>query len=153
MGARVIQTSGDAVKLARLLEMGAEAVIDYRADPDWDRQVLALTDGVGADVVIEVGGPGTLERSFRAVRVGGTIATIGFVGGGAEVNPRAVISRSIRLQGLTVGSCAQFRAMNRAVALSRMQPVIDRVFAFDEAAQAYDRLRAGAHFGKIVISV
>lgn len=153
MGARVIQTSGDAAKRARVAEMGADAVIDYKAEPDWDRPVMDLTGGRGADVVIEVGGPGTLERSFRAVRVGGTIVSIGFVGGGAEVNPRAVIGKSIRLQGLTVGSCAMFRDMNRALALHELRPVIDRVFPFEEAAAAYAHLRAGAHFGKIVIAI
>jgi NADPH:quinone reductase-like Zn-dependent oxidoreductase len=153
MGARVIHTSGSAEKRERLAALGADHVLDHTAEPGWDRAVLDLTDGVGADLVIEVGGPGTLEQSFRAVRVGGAIVSIGFVAGGSTIDPRAIISRCIRLTGITVGSCDMFRAMNRAIGQTGMRPVIDRVYAFEEAAEAYERLRSGGHFGKLVVAI
>jgi NADPH:quinone reductase-like Zn-dependent oxidoreductase len=153
MGARVIHMSSDAAKLDRLDALGADAVLDYRATEDWDREVLRLTDGRGADAIVEVGGAATLERSFRAVRVGGTIVSIGFVGGGGTIDPRAVISRAIRLVGITVGSCAMFADMNRAIDRSGLRPVIDSAFAFEDAAEAYRHLRSGRHFGKIVVTI
>jgi NADPH:quinone reductase-like Zn-dependent oxidoreductase len=152
MGARVIQISSSREKIERLRSMGADHIINYRDDPDWDKQVLGLTNG-GVDVVVEVGGPGTLERSFRAVRVDGSIVTIGFVGGGAEVNPRAIIGKAIRLCGVSVGSAAMFAEMNRAIALHAIRPVVDEVFSFENAAEAYAKLRAAKHFGKIVVKV
>lgn len=153
MGARVIHTSGDPAKLERLRSLGADHVIDYKAMPDWDREVGRLTDGRGADIVVEVGGPPTLVRSFQAVRVGGTIVSIGFVGGDGAIDPRPLISRAIRLCGITVGSCAMFRDMNRALAQTGLRPVIDTVFAFGEAPEAYGRLRSGTHFGKVVVTI
>lgn len=153
MGGRVIHMSSDPAKLDRLAALGADAVLDYRATEDWDREVLRLTDGRGADAIVEVGGAATLERSFRAVRVGGTIVSIGFVGGGGTIDPRAVISRAIRLVGITVGSCAMFADMNRAIDRSGLRPVIDGVFAFEDAAEAYRHLRSGRHFGKIVVTI
>jgi NADPH:quinone reductase-like Zn-dependent oxidoreductase len=153
MGAQVFHISSSREKLARLREMGADHVLNYRENPDWDSQVLSLTNGRGVDVVVEVGGPGTLERSFRAVRVDGSIVTIGFVGGGAEINPRMIIGRAIRLTGISVGSADMFNDMNRAIALHGLRPVVDEVFPFERAADAYAKLRAGRHFGKVVITV
>jgi NADPH:quinone reductase-like Zn-dependent oxidoreductase len=153
MGAEVFHTSGSAPKLTRLAAMGADHVLNYKTHPEWDKEVLARTNGRGVDLVVEVGGPGTLERSFKALRVGGTIVTIGFVGGGVEVNPRLIISRAIRLIGVSVGSVAMFEDMNRAIALNHIKPVIDEVFSFDRAGEAYAKLRSGAHFGKIVIRI
>jgi NADPH:quinone reductase-like Zn-dependent oxidoreductase len=153
MGARVIQISSSREKIERLRSMGADHIINYRNDPDWDKQVLALTNGRGVDVVVEVGGPGTLERSFRAVRVDGSIVTIGFVGGGTEVNPRAIIGKAIRLRGISVGSAAMFSEMNRAIALHAIRPIVDHVFSFENAPEGYAKLRAAKHFGKIVVKV
>lgn len=153
MGARIIHLSSSPDKCRRLADMGADETIDYTAEPDWDRRVGELTNGNGADLVVEVGGPGTLERSFRAVRVGGSIVSIGFVGGGDGINPRGVIARAIRLIGISVGSCAMFHEMNRAIGLHRLRPVVDEVFPFERAADAYAKLRAGGHFGKLVISI
>ncbi|NGN44610.1 NAD(P)-dependent alcohol dehydrogenase [Mesorhizobium sp. CGMCC 1.15528] len=153
MGAQVFHISSSAEKLALLHEMGADHVLNYRENPDWDSQVLSLTNGRGVDVVVEVGGPGTLERSFRAVRVDGSIVTIGFVGGGAEINPRAIIGRAIRLTGISVGSADMFKDMNRAIGLHGLRPVIDEVFPFERAADAYAKLRAGRHFGKLVVAI
>lgn len=152
-GARVILTSSSNAKLARARALGADEVINYRDAPDWDKAALAMTGGRGVDLVVEVGGPGTLERSIRAVRVGGTIAMIGVVTGSGQIDPRPLISRAIRLQGVFVGSLEMFAAMNAAIAAHRLDPIIDRTFAFDEAREAYRHLASGAHFGKIVITV
>jgi NADPH:quinone reductase-like Zn-dependent oxidoreductase len=112
-----------------------------------------LTEGKGVDHIVEVGGAGTLPRSFKAARLGGQIALIGVLAGGGEVDPRPLLMRNIRLQGIYVGSRAMFQAMNRAIALHKLKPVIDRVFPFEQAADAYKHLESGAHFGKIVIKI
>ncbi len=151
-GARVIATSSSPAKAKRLKEMGAEAVIDYKATPDWDQETLRLTGGRGADVTVEVGGAGTLPRSFMATRIGGRIAVIGLLTGMAQVDPIPILRRSLRVQGLYVGSKQMFEAMNRAIEANGLKPVIDRVFAFAEAKEAYRHLKGQGHFGKIVIS-
>jgi NADPH:quinone reductase-like Zn-dependent oxidoreductase len=151
-GARVIATSGSDEKLERVKQLGASDGINYRAVPEWDRPVRELTARTGVDLVVEVGGAGTLPRSLRAVRVGGQISLIGVLSGGAgEVNPLPVVMKKVRLQGIFVGSRAMFEAMNRAIALHRLQPVIDRVFPFAEAREALHYLESGAHFGKVCI--
>ncbi|WP_189681597.1 zinc-dependent alcohol dehydrogenase family protein [Seohaeicola zhoushanensis] len=153
-GARIIILSGSAEKRARLAEMGAHHLIDYKASPDWHKDVMQLTDGRGVDVVVEVGGPGTLEKSMQSVRVGGTIVAIGFVAQeGAGVAPRLVIGKSVNLQGITVGNCAQFHEMNRALSLHELKPAIGHVFAMDDVKDAYALQRRAGHFGKIVIKV
>ena len=153
-GARVIATSGSDQKLARALELGAADGINYKTIPEWDKRARELTGGRGVDHIIEVGGAGTLPRSMRAVRTGGYIALIGVLSGvSAEVNPMPILMRSIRVQGVFVGSRAMFEAMNRAIALSQLHPVIDRVFEFDQAPQALKYLESGAHFGKVVVRV
>ncbi len=151
-GARVIGTSSSAAKAERLKAMGAEAVIDYRATPDWDKETMRLTEGRGADIVVEVGGAGTLPRSFMAARIGGTISVIGLLTGiGAELDPMPILRRNLRVQGLYVGSTQMFEAMNRAIEVAGLKPVIDRTFPFAEAREAYAHLKSQNHFGKIVI--
>ena len=152
-GARVILTSSSDDKLARAKALGADDVINYRDTPDWDKAVGALTGGRGADLVVEVGGPGTLERSIRSARVGGTVAMIGVVSGAGQIDPRPLISRAIRLQGIYVGSLEMFVAMNAAVTRTALAPVIDRVFPFEGARDTYSHLASGAHFGKVVVTV
>ncbi len=149
-GARAIITSSSDDKLARARELGAWKTINYRDTPDWEKAVMELTDGRGADIVLEVGGAGTLAKSIEAVRVGGTVSLVGVLTGGT-INPVAVMRKSVRLQGVYVGSRAMFRAMNAAIAANAMTPVIDRSFAFDEARAAYHAMRAAGHFGKLVI--
>jgi len=151
-GARVIGTSSVAAKAERLKQMGAEAVIDYKATPDWDKEALKLTGGRGADITVEVGGAGTLPRSFMATRLGGTIAVIGLLSGMATLDPMPILRRNLKVQGLYVGSTQMFEAMNRAIAANGLRPVIDRVFPFAEAKAAYRHLKGQSHFGKIVIS-
>lgn len=152
-GARVIATSSRDEKLDRARQLGATDGINYKTTPDWDARVRELTGGVGVDHVIEVGGAGTLPKSLRAVRMGGHIAQIGVLSGAGEVNPMPILMRNLRVQGIFVGSRAMFEAMNRAIALHQLRPVVDRVFPFDEAAEALRHLERGAHFGKVVIRV
>ena len=151
--ARVIVTSSSDEKIARGRSLGASDGINYKTTPDWDVATRNLTEGKGVDHIVEVGGAGTLPRSFKAVRLGGQIALIGVLAGGGEVDPRPLLMRNIRLQGIYVGSRAMFEAMNRAIALHKLRPLIDRVFPFEQAADAYKHLESRAHFGKIVIKI
>jgi NADPH:quinone reductase-like Zn-dependent oxidoreductase len=151
LGARAIITSSSDDKLARARELGAWQTINYAADPDWEQRVLALTGGTGVDATVEVGGAGTLEKSIAATRVAGTVVLIGVLTGG-QVNPVMVMRKSIRLQGIYVGSRRMFRDMNRALAQHRLKPVIDRRFAFDQAPGAFHAMAAAGHFGKLVVT-
>jgi NADPH:quinone reductase-like Zn-dependent oxidoreductase len=152
-GARVIATSGSKAKAERLKQMGAAAVVDYRATPEWDKEVMNLTDGRGVDITVEVGGAGTLPRSFMATRIAGRISVIGLLtGAGAEVDPMPILRRNLRVQGLYVGNRQMFEAMNRAIEAGGLKPVMDKVFPFAEAKDAYRHLKSQNHFGKVVIS-
>lgn len=153
VGARVIHLSSSSERLAYLQSRGADHGINYRDDEHWDREVRALTDGQGADVVIDVGGPETLERSFKATRVGGVVVTVGFVGSGVTINPRLLIAKAIRLEGGSVGSVEMFESMNRALATRPFPDIVDQIFPFEDAALAYRKLRDRRHSGKIVIAL
>jgi NADPH:quinone reductase-like Zn-dependent oxidoreductase len=150
-GARVISTSSSDEKLARMRQLGADETINYRATPDWDKQVVRLTNGVGVDHVVEVGGPGTLAKSANATRVGGHVSVIGVLASGGDFNPVSILMKSLRLQGIFVGSRQMFEDLNRAVVASRLKPVIDRTFSFEEAGEALKYMESGSHLGKIVI--
>lgn len=151
-GARVIVISSSDEKLERAFKLGASDGINYRSVLNWEEQVQKLTGGEGVDYVVEVGGAGTLSKSLRAVRVGGHISLIGVLTGTtAEVNPLPVLMQSVRVQGVYVGSREMFEAMNRAIVLHQLRPVVDRVFAFEEAGEAFQYMESGAHFGKICI--
>ena len=152
-GARVIVTSKSDAKLAHAAELGAADTINYETEPEWDRRVRELTGGRGVDHVVEVGGAGTLERSFRAARIGGAISLIGILSGAHKIDPMPVLTRRLRLLGITVGSREMFEAMNRAIAVNELRPVIDRVYPFEQARDALRYLESAAHFGKIVITV
>ncbi len=153
LGARVLITSGHDDKLARALQMGADAGTNYQANPDWDKWTRQQTGGVGVDLVVEVGGAGTLERSVKAVRYGGRVALIGVLAAGSGFNPTGILMRAVRVQGIYVGSRAMFRAMNQLIEQRQLRPVVDRVFPFEQAADAFRHLEAAGHFGKVVISV
>lgn len=152
MGARAIITSSSDEKLERAKGLGADELINYRQNPDWDAQVLEMTNDTGVDVTIETGGGGTLEKTMEATRIGGTISLIGVLTGGM-INPTTVMRKSIRLQGVYVGNRRMFEDMNAALALNKIHPVIDRVFDFDDARSAYHAMRAAGHFGKLVVKV
>ena len=153
-GARSIVTSSSDEKLERATALGATHVINYKTTPEWGKKVLELTGGVGVDHVVEVGGAGTLAQSMEATRVGGMIGLIGILAGtDGEVNPIPVLMKSLRLQGVYVGSRAMFEDMNAALATNRIKPVIDRVYPFEEAREALKLMESAAHFGKIVVTV
>jgi NADPH:quinone reductase-like Zn-dependent oxidoreductase len=152
-GARVIATTSSDAKAERLKALGADAVVNYRGVPNWHARVRELTGGRGVDVVVEVGGPGTLERSLRSVAAGGQVSIVGWLASEVstiDVSAIAVLVGTIRR--IAVGSRAQFVDMNRAIALHRLAPVIDRVFPFGDAIPALRYYAAGQYFGKVVIS-
>ncbi|HTG33238.1 MAG TPA: NAD(P)-dependent alcohol dehydrogenase [Thermoanaerobaculia bacterium] len=154
LGVRVIATSSRDEKLARVREMGADETINYREVPAWGVRAKELTGGEGVDHVVEVGGAGTLQQSLQAVRFGGTISLIGNLAGTkSELLLTHVFMQKIRVQGILVGDRESFEAMNRAIALHRLRPVIDRVFPLEEAPAAFAHMAAGDHFGKIVIRI
>jgi NADPH:quinone reductase-like Zn-dependent oxidoreductase len=152
-GARVIVTSSSDEKLERARALGAFHTINYRTTPDWDKQARAVTDNAGVDHIIEVGGADTIGRSLRAVRPGGTVSIIGVLGGKAtELLLTPILMQNVRLQGVLFGSRDTFEAMNRAIAFHQLRPVVDTVFPFERAPEAFVHLAAGKHFGKVVIS-
>ena len=150
-GAHVFITSSSDEKLARAKALGADVTINYACHPDWDQDVLHETGGEGVDHVLEVGGPSTLEKSMNAVRPGGSIYVIGALSGAGHINPRMINRKSLRLQGIHVGSREMFERMNGAIATAGFKPLIDRTFAFDDAKAAYLHQQSGEHFGKVVI--
>jgi NADPH:quinone reductase-like Zn-dependent oxidoreductase len=150
-GARVIATSSSEEKLARVKALGASDGINYRANPEWGEAVRQLTRGRGVDHIIEVGGAGTLAQSLRAVRTGGHIALIGVLSGYGQFNPLPILMKGVRVTGIYVGSRDMFEAMNRAIALHQLRPVVDRVFDFAQAVEAFRHMESAAHFGKIVV--
>lgn len=153
-GLRVIITSSSDEKLARARALGADVTINYRTAPEWQDEVLNQTGGEGVDMVLEVGGQGTVTRSVASTAVGGTIAVIGGVSGfGGEVNPMTLTLAAKRMVGIFVGSRAMLEQAASLVAGTGMKPVVDRVFPFAEAQEAYRYLESGAHFGKVVIDL
>ena len=153
-GARTIITSSSDEKLERARQLGASDLINYKTIQNWDQKAWELTDGVGVDHVVEVGGANTLNQSLRAVRMGGMITLIGVLTGvAADIKTVDILRKKVRVQGIYVGSREMFEAMNRAIALHKLRPVVDRVFPFEEARQALEYLQSGSHFGKICIKV
>jgi NADPH:quinone reductase-like Zn-dependent oxidoreductase len=153
-GAQVIATSGSDATLARAIQLGAAQGINYKTVPDWGGKVRELTDGRGVDLVVEVGGAGTLSQSMKAVRIGGRVSLIGVLTGNTgELNQLPLVMKKVRLQGILVGSRVMFESMNRAISVHRFSPVIDRVFPFEEVREALRTMEHGAHFGKICIRI
>jgi NADPH:quinone reductase-like Zn-dependent oxidoreductase len=152
-GARVIMTSSSDEKLARGRSLGAAEGINYRRTPDWEKEVLKVTGNRGVDCVIEVGGPGTLARSMQAVAFGGQLALIGVLAGlQGETSPHPIMRKGASMHGIFVGNRAMFERMNAGIEANDIHPVIDKVFEFDRAADAYRYQQTGA-FGKVVIRV
>lgn len=153
-GTRVIMTSCSDEKLERAKALGADETINYKNTSNWEEEVYRLTNSVGVDHVVEVGGAGTLEKSIKSVCYGGRISLIGVLSGlEGEINPQPLLGRSITLQGIYVGSREMFEAMNLAIAHHQLKPIIDRTFPFTEAKAAYQYLKSGSHFGKVVIQL
>lgn len=152
-GAKTIITSSSDEKLKRAEELGANELINYKEREDWDKAVLELTGKRGVDHVVEVGGAGTLPKSINAVKMGGHIAVIGVLSQGDGVNPIPILQKSIKLQGIFVGSRQMFEDMNRLISQNSIKPVIDKVFDFAEVKEALKYMEDGAHFGKIVVKI
>lgn len=152
-GARVIATTSSDEKCERLESLGADVTINYADTPDWETRVRELTGGEGADLVVDVAGPATLPHSLNAVRPGGTVTVIGAMGGPGEINPMPISGNSITVRGMYVGSREMFETMNTAISTNGLRPVVDRVFPFEEAADAYRHFAGRRHFGKVCIAV
>jgi len=152
-GAQVLITSSSNEKLERAKQLGADQLINYREREDWDAVALEITDKRGVDHVIEVGGAGTLQRSMRAVKIGGHIAVIGVVAGKGEFSNAPIFMKALRLIGVFVGSRAMFEEMNRTIESHGIRPVVDRTFGFDQVHEALELMKSGKHFGKVVVKI
>ena len=153
-GARVILTSSSDEKLSRARALGADETINYRTIPDWDREVLRLTNNRGVDHIVEVGGAGTLPLSFKAVTPGGYIYVIGVLAGkGQLIDPTPILAKAIHVEGVYVGSRAMFARMNAAIDANHLRPVIDSTFPLTQAREALTHMQSGNHYGKIVLDL
>ncbi len=153
-GCRVISTSSSNDKLARLKSLGADELINYRETQDWGSRALELTGGRGVDVVVEIGGAGTLPQSINAVRIGGHISLIGVLAGFAgDVPTAALFGRNAALKGITVGSRAQQIDMIAAIEANGIEPVIDSSFPLEDIAEAFRHQESQKHFGKICLEI
>jgi NADPH:quinone reductase-like Zn-dependent oxidoreductase len=152
MGARVLGVSSSYEKLERAYELGLDAGLNYRDNPEWDRWAVELT-GEGVDLVVEVGGLGTLPRSLRAIRIGGVIAQVGVLSGPSESLPfPTILHKQARIQGIYVGSRKDFVEMSKAISLVQLRPVGEN-FPWSQAREALGRMEEGSHFGKLVLTV
>ncbi|APZ99264.1 NAD(P)-dependent alcohol dehydrogenase [Sphingopyxis sp. QXT-31] len=153
-GARVIATSSSDAKLEKLKALGADDLINYKEEPNWGAKALELTGGRGVDTVVEIGGAGTLDQSMVATRVGGHVSLIGVLTGIAgPVQTAMLMSKNLRVQGLTVGSRAQQLAMIAGVEANGIRPVISDHFPLEKLGDAFRHQIANAHFGKIVVDI
>ncbi len=153
-GGKVIATSSSDAKLDKLRTLGADVLINYRERPDWEKAVKEATSGKGVDHVVEVGGAGTLEKSLSCTAVGGNVALIGILAGqGSLSNPFLIVVKNATVSGIFVGSKEHFSRMNSFIEEHSIKPVVDRVFPFGHAPEAYRHLESGGHFGKVVISL
>lgn len=153
LGARVIITTSSEAKAKRAQALGADHVIHYPSEAHWGKAAAKWAGG-GVDQVIEVGGAGTFAESLSALKAGGQMSLIGVLAGvRAELDLLPILMRGIRVQGLLVGHRQGFEAMNAAIAQHQLRPVVDRVFAMDDAPAAWSHLESAAHFGKIVLRI
>mgnify|MGYP001170636186 FL=1 len=154
-GAEVIATSSSDAKLERLRSFGADHLINYAETPEWARPAREISGGRGLDLVVEVGGAGTLEQSVKAVRLGGAVMLIGVLSGANhDFRLPLVVTRKIRLEGVTCGSYEQVEAMLRAIDTNGLRPALDDTrFGLDELPAALAHLRKGRHFGKVVVEI
>jgi NADPH:quinone reductase-like Zn-dependent oxidoreductase len=153
-GAEVIATSSSENKIKRLKALAADHIVNYKDTPNWHKTAREITDGIGVDLVVEVGGGGTLENSIRSVRPGGTVALIGVLSGASgELNLGPVVTQNIRLQGVTVGPRDLFEDMVKAIEFHRAEPPVDEnLFDFEAVGEAIKSIPEGRHFGKVCAS-
>ncbi|KAI1790518.1 NAD(P)-binding protein [Ganoderma leucocontextum] len=154
-GATVIATSSSDRKLDIAKKLGAKYVINYKRTPNWEEEVLRVTNGRGVDHVLEVGGPSTIIKSVRAVAYGGNVAIIGIVAGAGDVTelPTLLLSKAVNMRGILIGSRTQFEDMNRLIEATNLKPIIDKVFDFEHLRDAYGYLESQQHVGKVVVKV
>jgi alcohol dehydrogenase len=154
IGLRVIATTSSQEKADKLKAFGADHVVNYKDTPDWQEAVRALTNGRGVDRVLEVGGPGTIERSIASLAYGGHVSLIGFVAGmEGALNPLSLIMGGVSIQPVGIGSRAQFEELVQLIDANAVRPAIDRVFAFNEFKDAFAHVASGSHLGKVVVRV
>lgn len=154
LGCRLIITSSSDEKLERAKKLGATDLINYKTTEDWDKKVLELTEKQGVDTIVEVGGAGTMQKSVNAAKVGGHVAVIGVLAGKGDFNPTSLLMKSVRLQGIFVGSRQMFEDMNRMFCQqTNIKPIIDKTFEFGEVKDALKYMESGSHFGKIVVKI
>ena len=154
LGAQVLGTSSSDQKLARAARLGLDAGVNYRSQPEWADWAIEQTGGEGVDLVVEVGGAGTFSQSLKATRIGGMVAQIGVLTQSNEpVAIPLILRKQLDVKGIYVGSRADFEEMNRALEQTRIEPVIDQVFALAEAREAFSAMESGSHFGKLVIAM
>lgn len=152
LGCHVTVISSSDEKLTKAKVLGADVGINYTTTPEWSKASREITSGRGFDHIVELGGEKTLPQSLRAIRPGGTISMIGVLSGSALSAPLGhVVTRQVRLQGITVGSRDGFEAMMRAIDQHKLVPVVDKVYAFEQLKEAMAALKQGAHFGKLCI--
>lgn len=155
-GAKTIVTSSSDQKLELAKKLGATHTINYKNTPNWEEEAMKLTNGVGVDHILEVGGPGTFLKSLSCIRRGGVISGIGFVAQGdegAQNIPAMIITRQPNLRGIFVGSRQQLQDMVRAFEQNKIKPLVDKVFSFEQAKEAYEYLKSQQHVGKVVIKI
>ena len=152
LGARVIVISSSEEKIVRAKQLGAEQGVNYSALPDWEKSVLAYAPN-GVDHVVEVGGSGTFARSLAALKTGGKISLIGALSRVGEINPLAILAKRANIQGISVGSTEMFESLCAAIEVSRLVPVVDRIYPMSDILAAYKHLQSQPHFGKIVVEI
>jgi NADPH:quinone reductase-like Zn-dependent oxidoreductase len=153
IGAETIITSSSDEKLGRADVLGANHLINYKANPHWNDAVNVFTANKGVDHIIEVGGAGTLHKSLKSVKMGGHIAVIGVLAGKGDFDPTSILMKAVRLQGIFVGSREMFEDMNEFIREHYLKPVVDEVFEFENAKEAFKYMESGSHFGKVVIKI
>ncbi|MEK8173632.1 NAD(P)-dependent alcohol dehydrogenase [Streptomyces sp. M19] len=151
-GARVLATTSSEEKSGRLRALGASDVVDYVRTPEWGAPVRELTGGRGVDVVVEIGGAGTVDQSVAALADGGRISLVGNLASGGGLDLTRFLYRGATLKTVIVGSRSDFEDMNRVIERHRLRPVVDRVFPFDRAPEAFAYFAQGSRFGKVVIA-
>jgi NADPH:quinone reductase-like Zn-dependent oxidoreductase len=153
MGLRVLGISSSYEKLQRAIGMGLDVGLNYRDHPEWERWVSDQTGGEGVDLVVEVGGVGTLPRSLKAVRIGGTVAQVGVLTEVAEpFSISTILHKMARIHGIYVGSRRDFVEMNKAISLAQLRPVGEE-FPWTQAREVLHRMEEASHFGKLLLTV
>jgi len=151
-GASVVATTSSAAKMDRLRTLGPDEVLNYNEEPQWGNRARALTGGRSVDRVVEVGGAGTIGESLHAVAAGGELASIGFLSAGSStIDFFALFGSGAKIRHISVGSREDLQDVARAIAMARIKPMIDRVFDFEDAREAFAHLESGSHFGKVVV--